>query len=117
MLLSLGHQVRLQSMRSQELADVCWCLVDSELRVITGPVLHMKSTCVSADQTEQQTEACLLVTQEMAAAQRGWFMPASAAFEPLATRSGYRASELLEVGTCPGWRDCWRAFSAASVVC
>lgn len=35
--------------------------------------------------------------QEVAAAQRGWFMPASAAFAPLAARSGYRAEELLEV--------------------
>ena len=41
----------------------------------------------------------LLVLQEMAAAQRGWFMPASAAFAPLAARSGYRATELFEVGS------------------
>lgn len=113
MLLSLGHQVRSQCMWSLEPALASGAVVDCMLDGADG-AWSQRSEYMCVDTAGRTlAELLLLVLQEMAAAQRGWFMPASAAFAPLAARSGYRATELFEVSTGSGWCGCLHRPTAA----
>jgi Cyclin, C-terminal domain len=112
-LLSLGYQVHLRCVPALELALAILVLKSSLCLALPSPVLRMKRADVLAKLAEDKAEFALLVLQETAAAQRGWFMPASAAFAPLAARSGYRATELFEVGTRSVWCGCLRRPTAA----